>query len=108
MLDVYPSVFWGNFNETVAKYFNNTYYTPYLEWSVSDYAIIDAMKYNLTIVALDGEANLVARIRQAHDAREPILFYFWSPHPLAQELQLFRLGFPLMSKSPRPASFNIH
>eukprot|EP00029_Vermamoeba_vermiformis_P007684 TRINITY_DN3392_c0_g1_i1.p1 TRINITY_DN3392_c0_g1~~TRINITY_DN3392_c0_g1_i1.p1 ORF type:complete len:692 (-),score=52.73 TRINITY_DN3392_c0_g1_i1:57-2132(-) len=97
VLDVYPSVYWGNFNETIAAYFNNTYYTPYLDWSVSDLKIIQTMGYNLTVVELGGEANHMARIREAHTRREPMLFYFWSPHPLAQELQLFRLGFPLMN-----------
>jgi glycine betaine/proline transport system substrate-binding protein len=97
VLDVYPGVFWGNFNETIAAYFNNTYYTPYLQWSVSDLKIIETMGYNLSVVELGGEENHIARIREAHNKREPLLFYFWSPHPLAQELQLFRLGFPLMN-----------
>jgi glycine betaine/proline transport system substrate-binding protein len=68
-----------------------------LQWSVSDLKIIETMGYNLSVVELGGEENHIARIREAHNKREPLLFYFWSPHPLAQELQLFRLGFPLMS-----------
>lgn len=63
-------------------------------WTQFDAEIIGNLGLNLEVVPLGSEAALVKEVRRAAKAGEPLLFYFYTPHALFQELDLVQVELP--------------
>jgi ABC-type proline/glycine betaine transport system substrate-binding protein/ABC-type branched-subunit amino acid transport system substrate-binding protein len=63
-------------------------------WVYRDSQIISELGLNLKPISLGSETALLAAIDQAYSRREPLLFYFWTPHPLHARLALAEVQLP--------------
>ncbi len=63
-------------------------------WTQFDAEIIANLGLHLEVVPLGSEAALVAEVRRAAKAGEPVLFYFYTPHALFGELDLVMVELP--------------
>jgi len=86
-----PGVLFGHFSEADAAYFNHTFYLGSTAWESFDQQIIDYNKWNLTVVGLSGEDELLDLVTEKYAKQEPVLFYFWKPHPLHDFLDFVKI-----------------
>ncbi len=86
-----PGVLFGDFSEADAAYFNNTIYVGSAAWEPFDQQIIAYFNWKLTIVNLSGEDELLDLVVDKYARKEPVLFYFWKPHPLHDALDLVKI-----------------
>ena len=63
-------------------------------WTQFDAEIIRNLGLELEVKSLGSEAALVAEVRRAAGAGEPVLFYFYTPHALFNELDLVMVELP--------------
>jgi glycine betaine/proline transport system substrate-binding protein len=61
------------------------------EWSSYDQQIIDYFNWSLTIQNLSGEDALLQLILAKYSKQQPVLFYFWKPHPLHDIIDLVKI-----------------
>jgi glycine betaine/proline transport system substrate-binding protein len=89
--DYASEVLFGTFSEQAADYFNHTFYLGSSAWTTEDQAIIDYNHWDLTIKNLTGEYEFLELLLDRYSKNEPILFYFWKPHPIHQILDLVKI-----------------
>jgi glycine betaine/proline transport system substrate-binding protein len=89
--DDVPEVLFGQFSDEDAAYFNHTFYLGSPEWSSYDQQIIDYFNWSLTIQNLSGEDALLQLILAKYSKQQPVLFYFWKPHPLHDIIDLVKI-----------------
>jgi len=65
-----------------------------LNWGTRDAEIIQELALPYEIITPESEDDLIARIESAYQAKEPILFYFWTPHYLFSKLELVQVKLP--------------
>lgn len=63
-------------------------------WTQFDAEIVTNLGLELDVVSLGSEAALVAEVRRSVAAGKPVLFYFYTPHALFQELDLTMVELP--------------
>lgn len=63
-------------------------------WTQFDAEIIRNLGLELDVVSLGSEAALLAEVRRAARAGEAVLFYFYTPHALFEELDLVMVELP--------------
>jgi glycine betaine/proline transport system substrate-binding protein len=63
-------------------------------WTQYDHEIIANLGLRLDVTPLGSEEALVAEVRRAAAAGEPVLFYFYTPHALHGELDLVMVELP--------------
>ncbi len=63
-------------------------------WTYHDQQIITALGLNLKIVQAGSESALIAAIDDAYNHRDPLLFYFWTPHSIHGKYQLSEVQLP--------------
>ncbi len=63
-------------------------------WTQFDMEIIANLGLQLEVVPLGSEAALVAEVRRAAKAGEPVMFYLYTPHALFTELELVAVELP--------------
>jgi glycine betaine/proline transport system substrate-binding protein len=94
-----PGALFGDFADPdVAAYFNNTVYVGDQDWLSIQYEIIAQNNFSLNVVELPGEDELMDLLYTHYAQKQPLLFYFWSPHLLPAHIQLIRVQLPNDSK----------
>jgi glycine betaine/proline transport system substrate-binding protein len=94
-----PDALFGDFADPdVAAYFNNTVYVGDQDWLSIQYEIIAQNNFSLNVVELPGEDELMDLLYTHYEQKQPLLFYFWSPHLLPAHIQLIRVQLPNDSK----------
>lgn len=63
-------------------------------WVQNDAAIIKNLGLNLRVRRLGSEEQLVAAVKRACREHTPLLFYFWSPHPLLAQCPVRQVKLP--------------
>lgn len=63
-------------------------------WTQFDAEIVKNLGLKLDVVSLGSEEALLAEVRRAAKAGEPVLFYFYTPHALFRELDLAMVELP--------------
>jgi len=64
-------------------------------WLYRDQEIIAALGLDLQVVSTGSEEALIAAVESAYTHREPVLFYFWTPHPLQGKHAFTEVQLPL-------------
>lgn len=98
-LDVFPSVAFGVITDEAAAYFNNTIYLSDEIFLTIEDEIISYFNFSLNIVIIQNESDLVDLVVQRYSNKEPILFHFWSPHPIEFIFDLEEIKFPYVNGS---------
>ena len=62
-----------------------------------DQEIIDNLGLNLKVVFTGSEKALIDEIENAFSKNTPILFYFWTPHPIINQYNLVKVELPAYS-----------
>jgi glycine betaine/proline transport system substrate-binding protein len=63
-------------------------------WTQHDTDIIKNLGLNLQVVALGSEKAMLNTVEAAYDKRQPILFYFWTPHSFHYKYDLTAVALP--------------
>ena len=63
-------------------------------WIYHDQEIITGLGLNLKIVQAGSESALLAAVDAAYSRREPLLFYFWTPHAIHSRYQFTEIKLP--------------
>jgi glycine betaine/proline transport system substrate-binding protein len=63
-------------------------------WIQYDESIIRNLNLNLQVVFAGSEQALLARLDSAYSRREPLLFYFWTPHSVHAKYDLSEVKLP--------------
>ncbi|KAH3743265.1 glycine/betaine ABC transporter substrate-binding protein [Pelomyxa schiedti] len=99
VLDKYPQA--ANFNtmtsesrNTVLSYFSNTLYDGPSSWVSYDHEIIENNGWNMTVTSIETEEQLLETVYAAAAAKDPILFYMWTPHQIFGKYDLSRVSLP--------------
>ncbi len=98
-LDVFPEVAFGVISDEAAAYFNNTFYLADDVFLTVEDDIIAYFNFSLNIVAMNNESELIDLVVQRYTHRLPILFHFWSPHPIEFIFDLEEIKFPYLNGS---------
>ncbi len=99
VLNDMPDALFGDFSDpVVAAFFNNTVYVGDQDWLSVQYDIITQNNFSLNVVQLPGEDELMDLLTTTYARKQPLLFYFWSPHLLPANIQLIRVQLPNDSK----------
>ncbi|HSH04715.1 MAG TPA: glycine betaine ABC transporter substrate-binding protein [Anaerolineae bacterium] len=69
------------------------------DWGQYDADIIHNLNLDFEVVFTGSEEALINEIRTAYRQQDPLLFYFWTPHPLLFELELTQVKLPEYSEA---------
>jgi glycine betaine/proline transport system substrate-binding protein len=89
-----PQVLFGDFSPDVAAYFNNTFVLGDIDWGGPERRVINDFNFSLNVEVLGGEEDLALMLFERYAKQEPMLFYFWRPHPLHSVFDLMRITLP--------------
>jgi glycine betaine/proline transport system substrate-binding protein len=93
-----PQVLFGDFSPDVAAYLNNTFVLGDIDWGGPERRVINDFNFSLNVEVLGGEEDMVLMLFERYAKQEPMLFYFWRPHPLHSVFDLMRITLPNDSK----------
>eukprot|EP01124_Arcella_intermedia_P009259 TRINITY_DN16033_c0_g1_i1.p1 TRINITY_DN16033_c0_g1~~TRINITY_DN16033_c0_g1_i1.p1 ORF type:complete len:600 (-),score=107.75 TRINITY_DN16033_c0_g1_i1:10-1566(-) len=88
-------------NPTVTSVFNNTFYGGSSTWTTYESQIISTSNYSLEVVYLGGEEQILQKLIESTTAtvKQPMLFYFWTPHGVFADYSLFRVALPQFAEN---------
>jgi glycine betaine/proline transport system substrate-binding protein len=85
------------FNDAQSAPKGGTFYGVDPAYTQFDQAIIDSLKLDLKVVFVGTEDAILAQLATAYAAKQPMLFYFWTPHPGIAAYDLTKIALPAYS-----------